>query len=239
MLRNLPTYARVVERFVLGMNDRRALLEENLRTSLRQIKEAVENREGRTHKDDTETAALDEPVDLQDCLECGFDASTVSEANAEETIRNLGAQYEAALLGGGSAEHFDALIRKRPQTGIWSALEYAAHVRDVVALWGWALHRTLNEEIPPLPAADPGLPDMVAAEADYGNQDPGIVKHELSANTERMAKKVATISAEQWLRTARFGETEIRPLWIVRKVAHEGRHHLLDIEKSLGASGAG
>ena len=79
-------------------------------------------------------------------------------------------------------------------------------------------------------------PDQVA-EADYNGQDPATVERELSANAERMARKVAKVSAEQWLRTARFGESEISPLWIVRKVAHEGHHHLLDIEKSLRARG--
>ena len=109
-------------------------------------------------------------------------------------------------------------------------------MRDVVALWGWALHRTLSDDNPELPAADSELPNRVAAEAGYNGQDPATVERELSANGERMARKVGAVSAERWLRTARFGEVEINPLWIVRKVAHEGHHHLLDIEKSLRAS---
>jgi hypothetical protein len=181
----------------------------------------------------------DGPVEPEDCLECGFEASAVSEANAEQTIRSLGTRCQAALRSGSSTEPSDGRLRARPEPGTWSALEYAAHVRDVVALWGWALHRTLSDDTPELPAADPGLPDRVAAEADYNGQDPAAVERELSANAERMAAKVATVSAERWLRTARFGEIEISPLWIVRKVAHGGHHHLLDIEKSLPASASG
>lgn len=169
-------------------------------------------------------------ADSDVCAECGFEDAAVSEGNAEETIRSLGARYRAALR---IKEPSDALLRQRPEPTTWSALEYTAHVRDVVALWSYALHRTLTDDGPQLPAADPRLPDQVAAEADYAKQDPLAVEQELLANADRMARKVATIGADQWQRTASFGETEITPLWIIRKVAHEGHHHLLDIERSL------
>lgn len=234
MLRDLPTYVRVVERVVLGMKDRRALLEENLRTSLGRIKETLERGERRVVEDSTPPRSeLPHPGD---CLECGFEAASVSKANADEVVRNLGSRYQMALGNGGPAEPADARLRQRPAPGTWSALEYAAHMRDVVALWGLALHRILTEDSPQLPSVDPGLPDRVAAEADYAGQEPATVGRELSANAERMAKKVATIRAEQWNLTAWFGEVVISPLWIVQKVAHEGHHHLLDIERSLASS---
>lgn len=175
----------------------------------------------------------DRRADPEDCHECAFESVAVSEANAAETVRSLGPRYQDALRGRGSTKPSDAQLRARPEPGTWSALEYAAHMRDVVALWGWALHRMLIDQTPELPPADPGLPDRAAAEANYNSQDPASVERELSANVERMARKVATIRPRQWLLIARFGETEINPLWIVRKVAHEGHHHLLDIERSL------
>jgi uncharacterized protein YndB with AHSA1/START domain len=238
MLRDLPIYVRVVERFVLGMKDRPALLEANLRTSLRAIKMLVERDQGGASKDLTEAGPHNEPVGLEDCSECGFKASAVSQNNAEETIRSLGHRYEKALAlrSGCPAEPPDPWLRTQPEPGTWSVLEYTAHMRDVVALWGWGLHRTLKDEIPELPSDDPGLPDRVATETDYNGQDPATVVHELSANAERMADKVATITSEQWLHRAHFGEAEITPLWIVQKVAHEGHHHLLDIEKGLRAT---
>ena len=174
---------------------------------------------------------------MVECAECGFDESVVSEANAEEAIRSLGPRYYAALIAPGSDEDADALVRKRPDPETWSVLEYAAHMRDVIALWGFALHRTLTEDQPNLPAADPGFPDRAATEGSYNTQDPTTVARELSANADRMANKVATIGAGQWRRTASFGETEVTPIWIVRKVAHEGHHHLMDIQHSSGPSG--
>lgn len=167
------------------------------------------------------------------CAECGFDASTVTPACAEETIQSLGSRYHATLLKAGSGKDLDVIIRERPDPNTWSALEYAAHMRDVIAMWGWALHRVLVDDRPELPAADPDLPERAAAETSYNTQDPTTVVRELSDNAARMAKKVATIGPDQWERCALFGDTEVSSIWIVRKVAHEGHHHLQDIERSL------
>ena len=100
-------------------------------------------------------------------------------------------------------------------------------------MWGWGLHQALTVEHAQLPAVDTDLPDRVAAETDYNRQDPAAVTQELSGNAERMASKDGAISADQWRRKAVFGDVEVTPLWIVRKVAHEGEHHLWDIEMVL------
>jgi hypothetical protein len=168
-----------------------------------------------------------------DCAECAFEASAISEASAEEAIRILGPLYHAALTRPKPEVDRVTVLRRRPDPQTWSALEYAAHTRDVIALWGWALHKVLTEERPELPPADPELPERAAFQAAYNTQDPATVDLELTANAERMANKVATISSSQWRRAALFGDTEVTSLWIVRKVAHEGHHHLLDIAKSL------
>jgi hypothetical protein len=173
---------------------------------------------------------------VEECAECGFDGSVISETNAEAAIRTLGLRYHVALRDLGFEENSDAL-RQRPNPHTWSALEYAAHMRDVIAVWGFALHRTLTENQPRLPSADPGLPDRAATEASYNTQDPTTVDWELSANADRMANKVPAVGSRQWRRTAVFGDTEVSPLWIVRKVAHEGHHHLMDISRSCASSG--
>lgn len=164
------------------------------------------------------------------CAECGFEAAVIVPESAAETVRGLGGSYRNKLI---HPAIDDSILRHRQEPTTWSALEYAAHVRDVIALWGWALHRTLTEDQPQLPRPDPGLPDRAAAETSYNDQDPVTVVAELAANAERMAKKVATIASDQWQRSAIFGELYVTSLDIVRKVAHEGHHHLLDIEQCL------
>ena len=54
-----------------------------------------------------------------------------------------------------------------------------------------------------------------------------------------MARKVAIISAVQWDRVIVLGDAEMTAIAVVRKVAHEGAHHLLDIGRSLRAARSG
>jgi hypothetical protein len=133
-------------------------------------------------------------------------------------------------------EDADMVLRKRPDPETWSALEYAAHMRDVIAVWGWTLHQSLTSDHPQLPRLDPDVADSSAAERRYNDQDPATVAGELAANAERMAAKVAAMKPDDWHRAVSLGDEEMTALAIARKVAHEGGHHLLDIGRSLRAA---
>ncbi len=169
------------------------------------------------------------------CEECGWQATNVTADNAEIAVSDLGPRYRAALAHLLPADREDVL-RRRPSAHSWSALEYTAHVRDVIALWSGALHKLLAEDRPVLPRPDPSLADEAAATGGYNALDPTTTADELVANANRMARKVTTINADQWGRVIVFGEEEMTAIAVVRKVAHEGAHHLLDIHRSLGAA---
>ncbi|MFI5040973.1 MAG: DinB family protein [Acidimicrobiales bacterium] len=169
------------------------------------------------------------------CEECGFTAAAVTPANAEDTVRALGRRYRAPLtrlLPGEDAE----VLRRRPDPATWSALEYAGHVRDLIANWGQALHLAVTQDRPHLARPDPGIADRWAAEQDYNHLEPAAVADQLAANADRMAAKVATVGHDAWDRVVFFGEEEMTALALVQKVAHEGGHHLLDIGRSLRAA---
>lgn len=168
------------------------------------------------------------------CEECGWRAATVTTENAEATVRGLGRQYRAPLTRLNTDP--DDVLRRRPSVTTWSALEYAAHVRDVIALWGGALHKLLNEDRPVVPRPDPSIADEAADAGDYNALDPITTADELAANADRMARKVATIRADQWDRVIVLSDEEMTAIAVVRKVTHEGAHHLLDIGRSLRAA---
>ena len=174
------------------------------------------------------------------CAECGFEAATVSPGNGESTVRAVGRRFQAPLTRPLPGEDLDQILRSRPDPDTWSALEYAAHVRDVIALWGSTLHLALIQDRPHLPLPEPDLADRLATDSAYNRQDPVTVAHELSANAERMAAKIATIARapDQWDRIVVIGNEEMSALAIVRKVAHEGGHHLLDVGRCLRAARA-
>src|SRR5947209_16819396 len=160
------------------------------------------------------------------CEECGWQASSVTSDNAEATVRDLGRRYKPPLTRLLATDPEDVL-RRRPSPTTWSALEYAAHIRDVIALWGGALHKLLTEDRPIVARPNPSIADEAAASGHYNALDPATTADELAANADRMARKVATIGAEQWDRVIVVGDEELTAVAIVRKVAHEGAHHLL------------
>jgi DinB family protein len=169
------------------------------------------------------------------CEECGWQAASVTPDNAESAVRDLGRRYRAPLTRFLPTDP-DDLVRRRPSATTWSALEYAAHVRDVIALWGGTLHKLLSEDRPVVPRPDPSLADDYAAIGDYNALDPAVTADELAANAERMARKIATIGTDQWDRVIVLGDEEMTALAVARKVAHEGAHHLLDVGRSLRAA---
>jgi DinB superfamily len=169
------------------------------------------------------------------CEECGWQAASVTAENAATAVNDLGPQYCAAIIHLLTADPEDLLGRRRSASS-WSVLEYAAHVRDLIALWSGALHKLLTEDGPVLPRPDPSIADEAAAAGGYNALDPATTVDELAANANRMARKVTTIDADQWDRVIVLGDEEMTAIAVVRKVAHEGAHHLQDIRRSFRAA---
>src|SRR3712207_550472 len=62
---------------------------------------------------------------MEHCSECGFTYDLTEYPAAARAVRT-GVEDFAVILRGG------ADVRKRPSPGVWSPLEYASHVRDVL-----------------------------------------------------------------------------------------------------------
>ena len=169
----------------------------------------------------------------ESCDECGFDGDQVSPADAAVALRSFGRRYSAPLSRFLPGEDGDDLIRQRPSPATWSALEYAAHVRDVIALLSWGLHQTLISDHPHF--ADVIDPDAAAVSGGYNQLDPATVAAELAANAERMAAKVEGVAASDWERPADLADIPTTAVGLVRHTVHEGSHHLLDIGRVLRA----
>ena len=77
------------------------------------------------------------------CPDCGFDATRVRAADLTGLIEENSAGWRAALTMPG--------VRIRPEADVWSALEYACHVRDVHRLFDERVHLMLDQDDPLLP----------------------------------------------------------------------------------------
>ena len=169
---------------------------------------------------------------MSDCEECGFAYESVAAADAPAAIRAFARRFRAPLTRFLPGEDGDALVRRRPAPDTWSALEYAAHVRDVFGNYERWVVQTLAEDRPVLEGADP---DALAAEGHYGELDPVTVVAELAANAERLAATVETVPEDGWDRVGIRRQEERSVLFTARRAVHEGNHHLLDIGRGLRA----
>ena len=168
--------------------------------------------------------------ETNDCDECGFSEESVSPADVVAALRKFGRRYRAPLTRFLPGEDGDSLLRQRPAPGVWSALEYAAHVRDV---FGWYDERVQRSLVEDRPSFDGPSHEEVAEAERYNEQDPIAVADALAANAERLADTFESVPDDGWDRVhLRWGE-ERTVLLVARRAVHEGNHHLLDIGRGL------
>ena len=166
------------------------------------------------------------------CEECGFDYESVAPEAAPDAIRAFARRYRAPLSRFLPGEDGPSLLRRRPEPDVWSALEYAAHVRDVFDAYERWVRQTLAEDRPVLEG--PG-PDELAAERRYAEDDSEAVAEALAANAERLAATLESVPAEGWDRIGLRRGEERSVLFTARRAVHEGNHHLLDVGRVLRA----
>jgi len=153
------------------------------------------------------------------CEECGFDASTLSERDVADLIRANATRWPAVL------ERDD--VRVRPDERTWSALEYAAHVRDVFRIFDGRLHLMLEQDDPVYPNWDQ---DETAVVERYGEQDPRAVGEELAAAAATLAATLDGIPDDAWGRPGRRGDgAHFTIATLARYLAHDPQHHLWDV----------
>src|SRR5947199_382641 len=167
------------------------------------------------------------------CPECAFDPSRVSAADLPSAVAGLGRRYQAPLSRLLPGEDQSILVA-RPLAGVWSALAYACHVRDVLAIFDGRIGLMLAEDAPQLGWWD----HEAAVEADgYEKQVPTEVAAALAANAAALSATLAAVPEGGWERTGLRRDGEVfTVLGAGRFALHEGTHHLLDIGRVLRAA---
>jgi hypothetical protein len=168
------------------------------------------------------------------CPECGLDYDRIAALDTIAAVRSYPRRYREALFGFSdeTSEDPDAVVRRRPDPSTWSALEYTAHVRDLLA-WTAAAVRRLNREREPV--VEGFDPDGRARADAYNAQDVTDVLDGMGEAAQQLANALGEVDANDWGRTGTFpwGERDI--LTTARNATHEGSHHLRDVERVLRA----
>ncbi|CAG6396601.1 DinB family protein [Streptomyces cocklensis] len=161
------------------------------------------------------------------CTECGF-AYDLTLAPTVPALARDDAEAYAGLL---RAE--PSVLRRRPAPDVWSPLEYACHVRDVLLV---QRERVLAARRNDTPVAEPMGRDERVEHDGYAGQHPADVARQLTDAALLFGNALDQLSPAGWERTLiyTYPERQVRSLrWLALHTLHELRHHLLDIRRQL------
>jgi hypothetical protein len=165
-------------------------------------------------------------VDHEQCGACRFDGSDYDPAQLVGAIRDLGPEWIRLLLDAGDE------LRQRPAPETWSALEYAAHSRDVTALHVFGVEQALTIDEPTFPEID-GDDLVQSAAGDYAALDPGVVGRELGTQAGRLADLAQEPGPTSWSRGITIGDSRSDVRRLLEHALHDSYHHLVDVENGL------
>lgn len=160
-------------------------------------------------------------------MECGFEYRPGEAERAGPEIVEAALQLADMIVGP------RADVRERRQPGIWSPLEYACHVRDVLLV---QRERVLLARHQERPSFDPMGRDERVDHDGYAEQDPIDVARQLSDAARLFANVLDRLPTADWERTVMysypaFAERSLR--WLGIHTLHEIRHHLEDARRQL------
>jgi hypothetical protein len=173
------------------------------------------------------------------CDECGFDAPSMTDDDLVAALGSFGRRFRAPVTRFLPGEDGAVVVRARPAPDVWSALEYVAHVRDVLAFYRERVARVLAEDRPLLEAVGFGARPE---EAGYHELDPVTVAGELAVEADALAALLGPLPPDGWARVglASDGSGAERSVRVLaERAVHDAHHHLLDVGRSLRAARSG
>ena len=163
------------------------------------------------------------------CEECGYAYDALGRDELVPTLLELAADHRLRLGGVDTG-----LLRRRPEPDVWSVLEYACHVRDMLDV---QRSRVLLAQQEDTPEFVPMGRDERAVRDRYNEQEPAAVAAELVQAAAALAATLDGLDERGWERTGVYGfpSRAVRTMdWVARHTVHELHHHLQDIDRQRG-----
>ncbi|MFJ6718742.1 DinB family protein [Streptomyces sp. NPDC091259] len=167
------------------------------------------------------------------CAECGFEYDLALAPGVSMLAKGHAREYADLLRAEPSA------LRQRSSPQVWSPLEYACHMRDVLLV---QRERVLAARRRSTPVAESMGRDERVEHDGYAGQDPADVARQLQDAVLLFGDVLDRLSPADWDRTLvyPYPEHTERPLrWVAVHTLHELRHHLLDMSRHLRSHEAG
>ena len=165
---------------------------------------------------------------MERCQECGFVYDMDAAPWCGDDIAAAVAEFVGLLT---TTERQTVAQQTRP--GLWSPLQYACHVRDVLLT---QRERVLLARRVNVPEAVPMGRDERVLHDGYAEQDPIEVAEELTVAARLFVNTLDRLDSVDWERGIVYTwpqrcERTLR--WVAAHTLHEVRHHLLDVRRQL------
>jgi hypothetical protein len=162
------------------------------------------------------------------CDECGFEYEAGELQPVVTTLVRQAAECSMALTKAAAGPDPD-VVRIRPEPEVWSAIEYACHVRDVLEVQRFRIAQCLAEDRPVYAPMDR---TGRVKEEKYELQDPMVVAAALMRFAREFGAAARPLTPPQLAKLGLYNYPvrAPRPLdWVIRHTAHEIQHHRYDI----------
>jgi hypothetical protein len=171
-----------------------------------------------------------------ECPQCGLQpGAEPPEALGAMAVELAGAWREFLMTAD------EDYLRTNPEPGVFSPIQYGAHVRDILRVYGDRVLLAMAEDDPVVPTWNPGEDEWERYNA-LGREE---LAADLEAQADRLAGILDDLDDDAWSRTvtreALVAGTDAVYRFTVAGIAsyavHEAHHHLLDADGTLPAGG--
>jgi hypothetical protein len=168
---------------------------------------------------------------MEECAQCGYSYAALRREEIAPELRARARCYGEFLTTVDVRR-----LREHSRPGVWSALEYACHVRDLHMVQGARILQACHEDQPDFASM---RREERVLEQGYNDQDGNVVASEIGAAAGALARTLEGLDDGDWSRTGiyHWPTTEVRTVdWIARHTVHESVHHFADIGRLLDSS---
>jgi hypothetical protein len=168
-------------------------------------------------------------IQTDPCPQCGDHPGALPPGSLGDRAVLLAGRWTDFL-----AEADEAYLRTSPGPGIFSPMQYGAHVRDILRVYGERMVLGLAEENPSFASFNPDN-DIWAS---YNELPRGALTQDLDAQAHRLRDVIAQVDGPGWSRTvvSNRGQDGIYSFTVAGLACcavHEAYHHLLDANGTL------
>jgi len=170
-------------------------------------------------------------IQADPCPQCGDDPSSVEPTALGALVIERANAWRGFLV---AAE--DAYLRTCPEPGVFSPLQYAAHVRGILTVYTDRMVLGLNEDHPVVALFNPGQAEWDS----YNLLGRDEVADEIEAQGRRLAATIDLAFPDGWSREVIndrgvYGVYTFSVGGLACNATHETYHHLLDATGTLQA----